>query len=83
MSIDRVALHAEWRERAQAVALDFTPRAAPSLLRNDSHEAEQATQAVRYATAHLLMERSAVVPLRDIESSALERGVGHTQHHIN
>ncbi len=76
-SLDRAALHAEWREHAQAVALDFTPRAAPSLLRNPADEAEQASQAVRFATAHL-MERSAVVPRMDIERAALERGVGHT-----
>ncbi|MDP2677330.1 MAG: MobF family relaxase [Rhodoferax sp.] len=76
-SLDRGALHAEWCERAAEVGLDFMPHGEPSLLRNASHEAEQASHAVRYATAHL-MERSAVVLSLDIERAALERGVGHT-----
>jgi conjugative relaxase-like TrwC/TraI family protein len=76
-SLDRGALHAEWQERAAGVGLDFMPHNEPSLLRNTTDEAEQANQAVHYATVHL-MERSAVVPRLDIERAALERGVGQT-----
>jgi conjugative relaxase-like TrwC/TraI family protein len=76
-SLNRSALHAEWRERAVGVGLDLMPHNASPLLRNVSREAEQASEAVRYATAHL-MERSAVLPRMDIERAALERGVGHT-----
>ncbi len=76
-NVDRGALHAQWRERAAAVGLDFAARAAPTLQRDVSREVLEATQAVRFAAAHL-MERSAVVPRVDIERAALERGVGLT-----
>ncbi|MBC7618782.1 MAG: conjugative relaxase [Candidatus Saccharibacteria bacterium] len=76
-SLDRSAMHAEWCERAAGVGLDFVSHSEPASLRNTSHEAEQASQAVHYAIMHL-MERSAVVPRLDIERVALERGVGHT-----
>jgi conjugative relaxase-like TrwC/TraI family protein len=76
-NLDRGALHTEWRERADAVKMDFAPRPAPTLDRDVSHEAQEATLAVRFAAMHL-MERSAVVLRMDIERAALERGVGLT-----
>lgn len=76
-SLDRSALHTQWRERAAGVGLDFAPRGMTPGQRDAQHEEQAATQAVRYASAHL-MERSAVVPRLDIERAALERGVGHT-----
>jgi conjugative relaxase-like TrwC/TraI family protein len=76
-SLDRGALHAEWRERADAVGLDFAAR-APTLQQDAQHDVKaEAQQAVRFASAHL-MERSAVVQKVDIERAALERGVGLT-----
>lgn len=74
-SLDRGALHAQWRERADMVGLDFAAR-APALQRGLDVKT-QAQQAVRFASLHLT-ERSAVVPRVEIERAALERGVGLT-----
>jgi conjugative relaxase-like TrwC/TraI family protein len=76
-AVDRGALHAQWRERAQAVGLDLAARPTAGVAADAHSVARHAEQAVAYAAAHR-MERDAVVSRADIERSALERGVGKT-----
>ena len=76
-TLDRGALHAEWRERAQGAGLNLDARPTTGVAADPQRQVQHAERAVAYAAAHL-MEREAVVPRMDLERAALERGVGKT-----
>jgi conjugative relaxase-like TrwC/TraI family protein len=76
-TLDRGALHAEWRERAHGAGLDLNARPTTGVAADPQRPVQHAERAVAYAAAHL-MEREAVVPRMDLERAALERGVGKT-----
>jgi len=87
ISIDRAALHAEWREKARGLGIDFNRRdwAGPSRERETNGLAvaetparEAAKRAVRYAVNHLT-ERQAVMEARDLANVAMEHGVGRAR----
>jgi conjugative relaxase-like TrwC/TraI family protein len=76
-TLDRGALHAEWRERAREAGLNLDARPTTGVAADPQRQASHAERAVHFAAAHL-MEREAVVPRMDLERAALERGVGRT-----
>lgn len=76
-TLDRGALHAEWRERAREAGLNLDARPTTGVAADPQRHAAHAERAVHFAAAHL-MEREAVVPRMDLERAALERGVGRT-----
>jgi conjugative relaxase-like TrwC/TraI family protein len=76
-TLDRGALHAEWRERAREAGLNLDARPTTGVAADPQRQASNAERAVHFAAAHL-MEREAVVPRMDLERAALERGVGRT-----
>lgn len=76
-AVDRGALHAQWRERAQEAGVSLDMRPAAGVAADAQDVARHAEQAVAYAAAHR-MERDAVVSRADIERAALERGTGTT-----
>lgn len=76
-TLDRGALHAEWRERARDAGLNLDARPTTGVAADPQRQAAHADRAVSFAAAHL-MEREAVVPRMDLERAALERGVGKT-----
>jgi conjugative relaxase-like TrwC/TraI family protein len=76
-TLDRGALHAQWRERARDAGLDLDARPSAGVVADAQRVAEHGAQAVAWAVAHR-MEREAVVSRADIERSALERGTGKT-----
>jgi conjugative relaxase-like TrwC/TraI family protein len=76
-TLDRGALHAEWRERARDAGLNLDARPTTGVAADPQRQTTQAERAVSFAAAHL-MEREAVVPRMDLERAALERGVGRT-----
>ncbi len=76
-TLDRGALHAEWRERAREAGLNLDARPTTGVAADPQRQTQHAERAVHFAAAHL-MEREAVVPRMDLERAALERGVGRT-----
>ena len=76
-TLDRGALHEQWRERAREAGLNLDARPTTGVAADPQRQATQAERAVHFAAAHL-MEREAVVPRMDLERAALERGVGRT-----
>jgi len=85
---DRQALHAEWRDRARALGIQFSrrdwagagreregPAAIPDSERNGLPAREAARRAVRYAINHLT-ERQAIMQERDLIDTALKQAVG-------
>ncbi len=76
-TLDRGALHAEWRERAREAGLNLDARPTTGVAADPQRQASHAERAAHFAAAHL-MEREAVVPRMDLERAALERGVGRT-----
>lgn len=81
-SIDRAALHAEWKARAAELKLSLERPSAPGELgrardaiQDAAVRAEAASGAVRYAVQHLT-ERQAVVTRSDLLRTAMEHGVG-------
>ncbi len=76
-TLDRGALHEQWRERAREAGLNLDARPTTGVAADPQRQASHAERAVHFAAAHL-MEREAVVPRMDLERAALERGVGRT-----
>jgi conjugative relaxase-like TrwC/TraI family protein len=76
-TLDRGALHAQWRERAHDVGVNLDARPTAGVVADAQRVAQHAEQAVAYAAAHR-MERDAVVLRADLERAALERGTGQT-----
>jgi conjugative relaxase-like TrwC/TraI family protein len=81
VSMERQALHAEWRARAREVGINFGRR-EPAIERDPGLNekrpptaAEGARRSVRFAVAHLT-ERQAVVEERELVDRALKHAVG-------
>ncbi|MFA7270368.1 MAG: MobF family relaxase [Sterolibacterium sp.] len=74
--VDRAALRESWRDKSQALGIDFTPRLKPRSLVLDVR-AELTREAVAFAVAHTT-ERQAVVTEAQLVRAALEQGTGTT-----
>lgn len=74
--VDRAALRESWREKSQALGIDYAPRLDPRTLGLEAR-AEGAREAVAFAVDHAT-ERQAVVSEAQLVRAALERGTGGT-----
>lgn len=74
--VDRAALRASWRDKSQALGIDYAPSPAVAAPGHDGR-AEAARAAVAFAVAHTT-ERQAVASEAQLVRAALERGTGRT-----